>query len=57
MNEQDVLDTMCEDCRGIPFDEALPFWVFDEHSECECVGGARPSPAQFDYSDLVDKCF
>lgn len=39
MNEQDVLDSMCMDCRGIPFNEALPFWVYDEHSECECENG------------------
>ena len=41
MTEQDVLDTQCQDCGGIPYGseflaEHLPFWVFDEFSLCEC---------------------
>ncbi len=52
MTEQDVLDSMCINCRGIPFDEQLPFWVFDEWSECKCGHEYLPSPAIFAYEDL-----
>jgi hypothetical protein len=52
MNNQDVQDSMCQNCRGIPFDEALPFWVFDEYSECKCAHPYQPAygeDASMDY--------
>lgn len=52
MNEFDVLETMCQACRGVPFDEKLPGWVYDEHSECKCGGGYLPSPEFFAYEDI-----
>lgn len=47
MSEQDVLDTICSWCGGVPFDENLPFWVYDDYTECEC-----PSYDEYDENDF-----
>jgi len=39
MNEQDVQDSRCQACNGIPFNEALPWWTYNENDECECEDG------------------
>ncbi len=32
-----VRDTICEICGGVPEADWLPFWVYDEYSECTCL--------------------
>ncbi len=33
---QEVTDSKCEYCGGIPQADWLPFWVYDEYDECTC---------------------
>lgn len=32
----EVLDTKCIQCGGIPQADWLPFWVYDMYTECTC---------------------
>ena len=33
---QEVFESMCPQCGGIPQADWLPFWVYDEYAECTC---------------------
>jgi hypothetical protein len=35
-NAQDVMDSVCPDCGGVPQADWLPFWTYDEFAPCTC---------------------
>jgi len=32
-----VYDLICKECRGIPWADWLPSWVYDKFDECTCL--------------------
>lgn len=34
--KQRVEDSICQWCGGVPCEDWIPFWVYDDYSECLC---------------------